>query len=260
LSDPFDIGGRIVVVTGARGRLGRRFTQALTERGARVAALDLVSGEPASGVLDVRADVTDRASLEAALRRIESEWGAPQALVNNAGIDAPPDAPAEENGPFETYPETSWERVMSVNATGPMLCCQVFGGAMARAGGGSIVNIGSIYGLVSPDQRFYEHRRRAGAAFFKPIAYTASKAALVGMTRYLATYFAPSGVRVNALTFGGVLAGQDEEFQKAYCARVPLGRLAREEDTVGPLLFLVSDAASYVTGANLVVDGGFTAW
>lgn len=260
MSDPFDLEDRIVVVTGARGRLGRRFVQALVDRRARVVALDVAAGDAVPGALEVRADVTDRSSLEAALARVVSEWGPPTGLVNNAGIDAPPDAPAEENGPFETYPESSWDRVMSVNAKGPLLCAQVFGGAMARASGGSIVNIGSIYGIVSPDQRFYEHRRRAGAQFFKPIAYSASKAALVGMTKYLSTYFAPGRVRVNALTFGGVFAGQDAAFVDAYTARVPLGRMAREEDTVGPLLFLLSDAAAYVTGTNLVVDGGFTAW
>lgn len=270
-TSPFDVAGRVVVITGAVGRLGRTFSRALADQGARVAAIDVVAEGPLvaeafgsrvrdGSILPLQADVTDRRSLASALERIESVWGVPHALVNNAAIDSPPDAPAEENGPFESYPEASWERVLRVNTGGVLLCCQVFGSRMAEVGAGAIVNIGSIYGVVSPDQRLYEHRRRQGAAFFKPIAYSASKAALLGMTRYLATYWAPRNVRVNTLVFGGVFANQDEEFLRGYCARVPLGRMAREEDYVGPVQFLVSQASSYMTGANLVVDGGFTAW
>jgi NAD(P)-dependent dehydrogenase (short-subunit alcohol dehydrogenase family) len=210
-------------------------------------------------LLLLQADVTDRASLGHALDAIERRWGAPDVLVNNAALDAPPDAPAAENGPFETYPEDSWDRVMAVNAKGVMLCCQVFGGAMAKAGRGSIINIGSIYGLVSPDQSLYEHRRQGGEAFFKPVAYSASKASLLMLTRYLATYWGGRGVRVNSLTLGGVFNEQHPDFVTRYAARVPLGRMAAPEDYVGPVLFLASDASRYMTGANMVVDGGWTA-
>jgi NAD(P)-dependent dehydrogenase (short-subunit alcohol dehydrogenase family) len=269
-TDPlFDVEGRVVVVTGGLGRLGSQFSRALAERGARVAVLDSAIDDAAvarrhganrAGLLFVPADVTDAASLRQALEQIESTWEPPHALVNNAGLDAPPDAPPDENGPFETYPESSWDRVMAVNSKGVFLCCQTFGAAMARAGRGSIVNISSIYGVVSPDQRLYDYRRQAGEPFFKPIAYGASKASLIGLTRYLATYWASSGVRVNALTLGGVFAGQDRRFLDAYGQRVPLARMAREDEYNAAVVFLVSDASSYMTGSNLVLDGGWTAW
>jgi len=259
----FDLDARIVLVTGGAGQLGRAYTRHLAGAGARVAVLDLAppDGPLPDGAMFVAADVTDRASLEAARDRIVAEWGAaPHGLVNNAGLDSPPDADASENGPFETYPAESYERVMSVNATGPMLCSQVFGGAMAEAGRGSIVNIGSTYGLVSPDQSLYEYRRAGGETFYKPVAYAASKSAVLNLTRYMATYWGRAGVRVNTLTLGGVFAGQDPRFLEAYTARVPLGRMADPQDYFGALHFLLSDASAYMTGANLVIDGGWTAW
>jgi len=268
--DPlFDVRDRVVIVTGGMGQLGRRFSLALRERGARVVVLDLAVddrqvseryGDHRSGLLFVEGDVTNAGSLEAALSRIETTWGPPHALINNAAIDAPPEAPPEENGPFETYPEASWDRVMTVNTKGVFLASRTFGGAMARAGRGSIVNISSIYGLVSPDQRIYEYRRQSGEAFFKPIAYSASKSALLNMTRYLATYWAPRGVRVNTLTLAGVFNEQDPRFLTSYCEHVPLGRMARDEEYNAAIVFLVSDGSSYMTGSNMIVDGGWTAW
>ncbi len=152
---------------------------------------------------------------------IEAEWGAPHLLVNNAGLDSPPDAPAEEVGPFETYPEASFDAVLDVNVKGAFLCCQVIGGAMARAGRGSIVNVSSIYGLLSPVQDLYAFRRERGETFVKPVAYSVSKSAVLNLTRYLATYWAQSGVRVNTLTLAGVSNDQPREFLEAYSARVP---------------------------------------
>ena len=131
---------------------------------------------------------------------------------------------------------------------------------MAEAGRGSIVNICSTYGLVSPDQRLYDYRRAKGVPFYKPVSYSASKSALVNLTKYLATYWAGQGVRVNTLTLGGVFNGQDPEFLAEYCARVPMGRMADEDDYNGAVIFLLSNAASYMTGSNLVIDGGWTAW
>jgi NAD(P)-dependent dehydrogenase (short-subunit alcohol dehydrogenase family) len=267
MSQLFSLRDKVVVITGALGQLGLAYTRCLTGEGARVALLDLAA-RPAlpedlaenSKVRYFAADVTERRSLEKALIALDAIWGPPHCLINNAGLDSPPGSPAEENGPFETYPEDSWDKVMAANAKGPFLCCQIFGGAMARAGRGSIVNIGSIYGAVSPDQRIYGYRRKEGLPFYKPVAYSASKSALYNLTRYLATYWAGYGVRVNTLTLGGVYNNQDPEFLKGYLQRVPLGRMANPEDYFGPIIFLLSDASAYVTGSNLTADGGWTAW
>ena len=267
--DLFDVAGRVVVVTGAFGQLGRQFCRALVRRGAQVAALDQaadtavaaqVFGAEHAGVLPVAVDVTSRASLEAALAVVNAALGVPHGLVNAAALDSPPGAPAGENGRFESYPESSWDRVMAVNVKGTMLACQTFGGQMAGAGRGSIVNVSSIYGIVSPDQRLYDYRREEGDDFFKPVAYSASKSAVLNLTRYLATYWAGRNVRVNTVTFGGVFNEQDERFLAGYTARVPLGRMARDDEYNGAIVFLISDASSYMTGSNLVLDGGWTAW
>ena len=225
----------------------------LEESGARVAVFDL-----AADAFPV--DVTDRSALERATERVASELGVPHVLVNAAALDSPPEAPAEEVGPFESYPEDSFDRVMDVNVKGAFLSCQVIGARMAAEGRGSIVNISSVYGMLSPVQDLYEFRRRGGEAFYKPIAYSVSKSALYNLTRYLATYWAKRSVRVNTLTLAGIWNDQPDEFVAAYTARLPLGRMADAREVVGPVLFLASDASSYVTGANLVADGGWSAW
>lgn len=270
--DKFDLKDRVIVVTGGLGQLGHAFAIGLVDRGARVAVFDLSNdpsriqgryGERADdpNLYFVAADVTNRQSLEIGLDQTVRHWGAvPQGLVNNAGIDTTPDAPPEVSGPFEHFPEEVFDRVMTVNTKGVVLCCQVIGGAMAEAGRGSIVNVGSIYGVVSPDQSLYEDRRKNGEVFFKPAAYSVSKSALYNLTRYLATYWAPKGVRSNIVTFAGVFNDQNEGFRKRYCAKVPLGRMADADEYAGGIIFLLSDASSYMTGANLVMDGGFTAW
>jgi len=258
----FDLRERVIAITGAAGQLGRQYQSAVRSAGGRVLAIDLKpSKSDDAGTLWVDADITNRSALENAMTQCQKTFGAaPYGLINNAGIDSPPDAPAMENGPFETFPQASLERVLEVNVTGAVLCTQVFGSAMVENGGGSIINIGSTYGLVSPDQRLYEHRRRKGEQFFKPVAYSISKSALVNFTRYAATYWGARGVRVNTLTLGGVYNDQDVEFVSAYCNRVPLGRMAKVDEYNGAILFLLSDLSSYMTGANLVVDGGWTAW
>ena len=228
--------GRVAVVTGALGNLGPVWTAALAAEGATVVGIDLREGD---GV--VQGDVTDRASLERAL----AETGAPSILVNNAGIDAPPGG---DQGDFE--------RTLEVNVTGVYNSTQVFGRAMCEAGGGSIVNIGSLYASIAPIPALYDHIE---PPFTKPAAYGASKAAVVNLTRYFARLWGPYGVRVNALSPGGVRGGQDAEFVRKYSERVPLGRMAEPKDLVGALLFLASDASAYVTGQELRVDGGFTA-
>lgn len=272
MSDPlFDLEGRVAVVTGGMGQLGAAVAAGLAERGMRVASLDVETtphrGAPGlvTALDDGRArahacDVTDRGAVEAALALVEVDWGTPHVLVNAAAIDAPPDAPAAEVGPFEDVPLESLERVVHVNVLGVVVCCQVIGGAMARAGRGSIVNVGSVYGLLSPDQGLYDFRRDAGEAFFKPVAYSVSKSALLNLTRYLATYWGRTGVRVNTLTPHGIENGQPAAFVEAFSRRSPVGRLMDVSEALGAVVFLASDASSYVTGSNLVVDGGWSAW
>lgn len=260
-SDPlFDLSERVAVVTGGMGQLGSVYAAGLAERGMRVAVFDIATGEAPEGVRAFTVDVTDRGSIERAAREVEGEWGVPHLLVNNAGLDSPPDAPAEEVGPFESYPEASFDAVMDVNVKGAFLCCQAIGGAMAREGRGSIVNVSSVYGLLSPVQDLYSFRRERGETFVKPVAYSVSKSAILNLTRYLATYWAQAGVRVNTLTLAGVENDQPAEFLEAYAARVPMGRMLEAREALGAVVFLASDASSYVTGANVVVDGGWSAW
>lgn len=259
------LAGEIALVTGALGRLGPVWIGALAGAGARVAAVDLdrAPDNPAFAELQrthgdavrlFRADVTSRPSLEQARERIVAEMGAPGILVNNAGIDQPPQPGATAT--VETVDYEACRRILEVNALGAFQVCQVFGPDLVARGRGTIVNVGSLYASVAPDAKLYDHI----PGFLKPPAYGASKAALVNLTRYLATAWGRHGVRVNTLSPGGVLGAQDPEFRRKFCDRVPLGRMAEEGDLVGPLLFLASDASRYVTGAELRVDGGFTAW
>ena len=263
----FDVSREIVVITGVSGQLGAEYAKAFLDRGARVAGLDIHASKR-SNALAVRcpanyffcpADVTARSSLKNALGAVASKFGAPTVLINNAAIDSPPSAPPEENGPFEDYPEASWDKIIDVNLKGVYLCCQIFGAAMARAGKGSIINIASIYGVVSPDQNLYEYRRKRGEVFFKPVAYSAAKSGILNLTRYLAVYWAKKGVRVNTLTIAGVFNNQEKAFLEVYCGRIPMGRMANQDEYCGSMLFLASDASLYMTGANLVIDGGWTA-
>lgn len=266
--DPlFDISDAVVVITGVSGQLGFQYARSFLARDARVVGIDINRGARCETLAALGAnrfrfitgDVTDRHSMEAALVEIERCFATPTVLINNAAIDSPPSAPPEENGPFEDYPESSWDKVLAVNLKGVSVPCQVIGGAMARAGTGSIINISSIYGVVAPDQSIYDYRRERGEIFFKPVAYSASKGGVINLTRYLAAYWARSGVRVNSLTIGGVFNHQEADFLEAYCRRIPIGRMASEEEYNGAVLYLASPASVYMTGANLVVDGGWTA-
>ena len=256
----FDLEGRVAIVTGALGQLGQVYAAGLVERGMRVASFDVASASLPDEVRAYEVDVTDRTAVARAVDEVVAEWGVPHVLVNNAGLDSPPDAPAEDVGPFEDYPEASFDAVMDVNVKGTFLCCQVVGKAMAQAGRGSIVNVSSIYGLLSPVQDLYAFRRERGETFVKPVAYSVSKSAVLNLTRYLATYWAKHGVRVNTLTLSGVWNDQPKEFLDAFAARSPMGRMLNAREALGAVVFLASDASSYVTGSNVVVDGGWSSW
>ena len=257
----------VVVITGASGQLGCEYAKAFLERGAYVAGLDLKPSLVVEGLRNeyrdhfrfTACDVTLIDELQHALVIIRESLGEPTVLINNAAIDSPPSAPLTETGPFEDYPDESWDRVMDVNVKGVYLACKVFGAAMAANRRGSIINVSSIYGVVSPDQSIYEYRRQRGEVFYKPVAYAVSKSAVLNLTRYLAVYWAKSGVRVNTLVIAGVENGQDIEFMKAYCDRIPVGRMAERNEFNGAVLFLASPASGYMTGAQLVIDGGWTA-
>ena len=267
----FNLDGKVAIVTGGMGQLGLSYAVGMAERGAKVVALDIVDKpklelapfekmEQDGKIRCMLVDITCKSELESAAEAIEKNWGRAEILINNAALDFPPDALESEVGPFEWYPETSFDQVMAVNVKGTVLCCQVFGGRMAETGGGSIINISSIYGILSPCQDIYEFKRKKGEVYFKPVAYSVSKSAILNLTRYLATYWAKKHVRVNTLTLAGVFNNQDREFLDAYCARIPIGRMADPGDYMGPVVFLASDASRYVTGTNLIVDGGWSAW
>jgi NAD(P)-dependent dehydrogenase (short-subunit alcohol dehydrogenase family) len=258
MTDDAPLAGRVAVVTGARGRLGPVWVDALRDAGAEVVGIDLEGGELPNGRGRVHAaDVTDRAALEQVREAIAGDHSPPTVLVNNAGIDQPPSA-ERETFRVEDVPLDDFRRTVDVNLAGVFNATQVFGPAMVEAGRGAIVNIGSLYASIAPDPSFYEHLA-SDPPFLKPAAYGASKAGVIQLTRYFARLWGPAGVRVNALSPGGVASDQDPEFTAKYCARVPLRRLAEPTDLTGPLVFLASDASRYLTGHDLRVDGGFTA-
>ena len=249
----------VAVVTGALGNLGPHWVSALARAGAEVVAVD-IRGDGAGDVEGISrfetADVTDRSSLERVREKV-ADLGTPGVLVNNAGIDQPPGANGERHR-VEDIPSETFGRTLEVNLAGTFHAIQVFGAPMVEAGRGSIINIGSLYAGIAPEPGFYEHLP-GDPPFLKPPAYGASKAGVLNLTRYFARLWGPYGVRVNALSPGGVMGGQDPEFLRKYNARVPLRRMAAPEDLTAPLVFLASEESRYVTGHELKVDGGFTA-
>lgn len=267
--DLFSLTGKVAVVTGGVGILGRHFCAGLAAHGAGVVVVDLDQGA-CDGLADqiarqfgvpalgVSCDVASRTQVEAMTARVMDKFGRVDALFNNAA-GKPRDMEAYFS-PLEDYDEEIWHQVMSVNVDGLFLVARSVGREMARAGRGSIVQTASIYGVAAPDQRIYEGSSYMGRAINTPPVYSTSKAAVIGLTRHLATYWGARGVRVNTLTPGGVESGQNEIFKQRYSARVPLGRMAQARELIGAVVWLASDASSYVTGQNIIVDGGLTAW
>jgi 2-deoxy-D-gluconate 3-dehydrogenase len=287
LPELFNLTGRVALVTGGAGLLGAEFCRTLAQAGASVVIADLDGGKAnqlaremqaaSLSTLAVAADVSDPDSVRSMVAACLSAFGRLDILVNSAALDPKfdPDSRGEGEGDkgirdsdplppipyslaFENYPLELWNRALQVNLTGMFLCCQAAARPMLDQGCGVIVNLSSIYGLAGPDQRLYQ--REGQPPQYKPVYYSVTKAGVIGLTRYLATYYAGKNIRANTLSPGGVFNGHDDDFVQAYSARAVLGRMAAKDDMNGALLFLASDASSYMTGANLIVDGGWTTW
>jgi NAD(P)-dependent dehydrogenase (short-subunit alcohol dehydrogenase family) len=264
--DSFDLRGKVALVTGGAGILGQQFAAGLVTAGAQVAVVDMQAdavqavaerlGPQAAGFV---CDVADPASVRDCIASVKARFGGIDILHNNAATKTAD--PRAFFAPFEDYPLQTWREVMSVNIDGMFLMAQAVGREMLAQGrGGSVIQTASIYGLVGPDPRIYEGSDYLGGPINTPAVYAASKAAVVGLTKWLATHWAPHGIRANCLVPGGVSSGQNSVFSERYSARVPMGRMARADEMVPALLYLASDASSYVTGQVLAVDGGWTAW
>lgn len=264
----FDLKGKVAVVTGALGLLGKQHCHALASAGARVIVTDLeaagcqsFASELPGNAIGLAADITNKQSVTDLCNSILKETGRIDILVNNAAINDQfenPKATAELSR-FEQYPVELFQKSLQVNVIGTFLCCQVLGAVMAEAGKGSIINIASTYGMNGPDQSIYI-RPDGSQPFFKPPAYSTTKGGIIAFTKFLAAYWGHRGVRVNTLSPGGVENNQEDYFTANYSRKTMLGRMAAPTDYQGAVVFLASDASGYMTGANLVVDGGWTAW
>jgi len=269
--DKFNMKGRTVLVTGGAGLLGRQFALALAQAGADVMLADLAFDAAAEQAEVIRAeglsanalavDVIDPDSTREMVQQTLARFGRLDVLINSAALDPkfdPQHQSEQAANAFETYSLEAWRKALDVNLTGMFLASQAAVQPMLAQGKGVIINICSTYGLNGPDQRIYI--RADGTRSYKPVYYSVTKAGVLGFTRYLAAYYAGKNIRVNALTPGGVYNQHDEVFVKAYSAKTILGRMANLDEMSAAMLFLASDASSYMTGSNLIVDGGWTAW
>tara|TARA_R110000868_G_scaffold153644_9_gene379157 strand:- start:4552 stop:5367 length:816 start_codon:yes stop_codon:yes gene_type:complete len=269
-NDHFSLSGKNILITGATGILGTQFCHALASSGANLALFDIepkglnslrdaLSSEYSSNkFLSYEVDITDEFEIKKSVSAVIQDFGTIDVLHNNAATKTK--SLAKFLSPFEDYDIDTWKEVMDTNVNGMFLMAKHVGPHMVANGKGSIIQTGSIYGHMAPDQRIYEGSEYNGHKISSPAVYSASKAAVIGLTQYLAAYWGKNGIRVNTLTPGGVESGQNEEFSKKYSNRVPLGRMAEANDLTGALVFLCSDASSYITGQNLIVDGGLSCW
>jgi NAD(P)-dependent dehydrogenase (short-subunit alcohol dehydrogenase family) len=266
----FRLDGQVAIVTGALGRLGREYVRVLAGAGASVGAIDVAGDPSAVAALATAgqrihvelADLSHKDATDRAVDAIVLALGAPSILVNNAGMGSSPAAAGNENGPFEDYSEAAWDTMIDSHLKTTLFATQAFirHFRAARHAAGSIINVSSTYGVVSPDQSIYEYRRAGGATYYKPVGYSVAKSGVLNFTRWLAEYGAPLGIRANTLVPGGVREpGHAAAFVEEYEKRTPLGRMANDADYNGAVLFLASKASAYMTGATLVVDGGWTA-
>jgi NAD(P)-dependent dehydrogenase (short-subunit alcohol dehydrogenase family) len=266
----FDLSGKVAIVTGGAGILGSHFCRAFAEAGSKIAIFDINSAELSTLVTEINSfypesargylvDVTDPEQVRSAVNSVVNDFGGIDVLHNNAASKG---SNLETYfASFEDYSLTQWREIMSANIDSMFLMAQAVGIQMKKQGrGGSIIQTASAYGIMAPDQRIYEGSWYLNRQINTPAIYSTSKAAVVGLTKFLATYWAEFEIRVNTLVPGGAESGQNEEFKRRYGARVPLGRMAQPQEIVGAVLYLASDAARYVTGHSLVVDGGLNAW
>jgi NAD(P)-dependent dehydrogenase (short-subunit alcohol dehydrogenase family) len=269
----FDLTGRTAVITGGAGLLGVKHAEAIALAGGTPILVDiagdaarekaaLISSRYGVATLGVQSDITQRSNVQALVKRVLAETGRVDILINNAANNPKAESPSSRTwSRLEQFSEEQWQADLAVGLTGAFLCSQGFGIEMARRGKGVILNIASDLGVIGPDQRIY---RQPGVSedqqVVKPVSYSVVKTGLIGLTRYLATYWAEKGVRVNAISPGGVYNGQPEEFVQRLTNLIPLGRMATIDEYQGAIMFLCSDASSYMTGTNLVIDGGRTVW
>jgi NAD(P)-dependent dehydrogenase (short-subunit alcohol dehydrogenase family) len=271
----FDLTGRVAVITGGAGLLGIEHARAIADAGGIPVIADIdaeraeavaadISTSTGKTAMAIGADVTIKADVERLAQASIDRFGHIDILINNAAmtVKGGGDHAGDYFAAFEDYPLELWEQALKVNLTGAFLCCQVVGRHMRSRRSGVVLNIASDVGTISPDHRIYEGvvSPHTGRPFNTPASYATTKAGIINLTRYLATYWAPHGIRVNSLSPGGVFANHDPAFVRNVSERIPLGRMARADEYRGAVLFLVSDASSYVTGTNLIADGGRTAW
>ena len=275
VKDLFDLKGRVAVVTGGCGMLGRKHADTIAEAGGHPVLVDLdkkqvtsaarqLAGHFGVDAMGITADITQPKEVKEMVEKILQRFRRIDILINNAAMTVKGGGVNSKRyfALFEDYPLDLWEKALDINLTGTFLCTQGVGKVMVKQKRGVIVNIASTAGVVGPDHRIYQGVKSpySGEPFNTPISYSTTKAGIINFTRYLATYWADKNIRVNTLSPGGVYDGHDGTFVKNYSYRVPLGRMADRDEYKGAILFLVSDASSYMTGANLIVDGGWTAW
>jgi NAD(P)-dependent dehydrogenase (short-subunit alcohol dehydrogenase family) len=270
IQELFDLTGRVAVVTGGAGFLGQQFSEALIEAGASVIVADINQKEADEFAADLQEkggkakgislDVTDKTSVQELMEKTISLYGRLDILVNSAALDPKFEGSSKDKHTtsFEDFPIGSWKEALDVNLTGMFLTCQAAAKIMKDSNKGSIINISSTYGISGPDQRLYESLGEP--RLYKPVYYTVSKAGVLGLTKYIATYYEGTEIRCNSLSPGGVERGHDQAFKDAYSSRTVMGRMAYPYEMKGAVVFLASEASSYMTGTNLVVDGGWTAW
>lgn len=259
----FDLSGRVVVLTGAAGILGSRYSEGLSQAGSNVVLADknyekckklayYLEKQYGVNPLSIKLDVTNINSIKKMVTKILKKYHKIDVLINNAIF---PEGKKERSIPFEKFPISYWNKIFAVNVTGMFLCCQEIGKIMVKQKSGVIINIGSMYGLNAPDQRIYKQSKLNST-----VAYATTKSAVLNFTRYLASYWHKDGIRVNTLSLGGVKNFQNSDLIKNYSYKTMIGRMAHSNEYVGAILFLASDASSYMTGSNLIIDGGYTAW